>query len=102
GAVPQPGLAGMLGAVDTAEDPAVRLDPMADHAAAAVLALGSERVDRALEAVEDVRGALFHHLEALVIVVAAHFASRHSAPPSAAEVRRPLPPATLQRVCRYP
>src|SRR6185369_15264273 len=66
GAVPQPGLAGMLGAVDTAEDPAFRLDPVSDHAAAAVLALGSERVDRTLEAVKDVRRALFHHLEALV------------------------------------
>jgi hypothetical protein len=50
---------------------------MPDDLAAAVTADGSHPVDGALEAVEDVALAGGDDLEGEVVVVAAHFASRH-------------------------
>ena len=67
----------LLGAMDAAEDGAVVLDPMPDDAAAAMRAGGRERLDRAFEAVEDHGAAAHGDLEALVVVVAALFTSRH-------------------------
>src|SRR5918997_4502603 len=65
------------GAVRAAEQAAVGLDAVADHADAAVLAGRRQRVDRALEAVEGVRGARRGHLDGLVVVVAADLTLRH-------------------------
>ena len=56
---------------------AVRLDAVADHLAAAVLAHGRQLLDRALEAVERVRLSGRHHLERHLVVIAAHFAYGH-------------------------
>jgi N-acetylmuramic acid 6-phosphate (MurNAc-6-P) etherase len=70
--------AGLLGAAGTAEHPPVRLETMADDPATAVLAGGSERVNRALEAVEDVRLASEADLEGLVVFVPADLAAGHT------------------------
>jgi len=64
--------------VGTAEDAALRFDTVADHAAAAVLADRCEGVDRALEAVEDVRRAAPVNLERLVVFIAADLTGRHA------------------------
>src|SRR5215218_4312922 len=77
GAVAQPGDALLLGAVGAAENGAVRLDAVADDPTPAMRTGRRERVDRALEAVEDVRGTLCLHLERLVVVVPADLADRH-------------------------
>jgi len=63
--------------MDAAEDSAVVLDPMPDDTAAAMGTGGRERLDRAFEAVEDHGAAAHGDLEALVVVVAALFTSRH-------------------------
>ena len=73
----------LLGAMDTAEDSAVVLDPMPDDAAAAMRAGGRESLDSAFEAVEDHGAAAHSDLEALVVVVAALLTSRHGLLPSA-------------------
>jgi len=69
--------AGGGGAVGAAEDSAVGLDTVADHSATAVSASRGKRVDRALEAVEDMRLPVPNNLESLVVVVAANLARRH-------------------------
>src|SRR5262249_45221205 len=67
----------------------LRLHAVADDPAAAVVAARGEGVDRALEAVERVGGAV-DHLERLVVVVAADFAARHGRS-STGIVATPLP-----------
>lgn len=67
----------LMGAAGATVDGAVRLHPMPDHSAAAVGATGRQTVDRALEAVEGVLVTVHGHREGFVVVVAAHFASRH-------------------------
>src|SRR6266545_1104404 len=61
-------------AVRAAIELAARLDAMADHVAAAVLAVRCERLDRALEAVEQVVSPRRDYLEGLVVLVSTHFA----------------------------
>ena len=58
---------------------ALRLDPMPDDLAAAVVAHGREFVNRALEAVEGVMRARRNHFKRQIIVVAANltFSHRH-------------------------
>src|SRR5262249_35637137 len=75
--VAQAGDAHDLGAVLTAEERAVLLQPVPDDMDAAVLAGRCQRVDRAFEAVEGVRRAVHAHLKRLVVIVAAGFTSRH-------------------------
>jgi hypothetical protein len=50
-----------LGAVVAAKDLAIDLNAVADHVAVAVAALGRQRVDRTLEAVEDVLAVFAVH-----------------------------------------
>jgi hypothetical protein len=61
----------------TAEEPAVGLYAMPDHATAAVLAERGERVDRTLERVEDVCIPC-DHLERLVVLVPAYLTAAHA------------------------
>src|SRR5262245_14371123 len=75
-AIPGPFLARHVRAVRAAEQMPVGLDPVPDHAAAAVLAERRERVDRTLEAVEEMSGAV-EDLERLVVVVPTDLATRH-------------------------
>ncbi len=70
-------LADRASAVRAAEEPAVRLDAMADDLAPAVLAHRRNRLNRALEAIEDMDCALGVYLEGHVVVIAAHLALRH-------------------------
>jgi hypothetical protein len=56
---------------------AIRLDPVADDPAVTMATDWREFLDGALEAVERVRLARGDHLEGLVIVIPANFASRH-------------------------
>src|SRR5690606_26750829 len=86
---PRPGPSGALGpvaqvlyalllrAVRAAEDAAVRLDAVADDAAAAMGACRRQRVYGALETVEGVRFALQADLHGLVVFVSADFALGH-------------------------
>jgi hypothetical protein len=60
--------------MDAAEVRAFLLDAVTDHLAAAVTAHGRQRLDRALEGVEDVRRAVHRDREGLVVVVPANFA----------------------------
>jgi len=53
----------LMGAVGAAVIDSLRLDPMADDFAATVGAAWGERVDCALEAVEDMRPAKHYHLK---------------------------------------
>src|SRR5918994_144173 len=83
GPVDRGGDALVLGAVRAAEEPAIRLDAVADDLHAAVLAHRGQRVDRALERVEGVALAVPGDLECLVVLVAAHLTGRHLSPPTA-------------------
>jgi len=65
------------GAVSTAKEGALRLNPVPYDLAAAVLAHRSEPVDGAFEAVEGMGVTGGNHLEGQVIVVAADFTSSH-------------------------
>src|SRR5262247_2895504 len=73
--------AGLPRARVAAEHLALVLHAVADDHAAAVAALRSHHVDRALEAVEDVAAALLGDLHDLVVVVPARVAARHRRPP---------------------
>jgi hypothetical protein len=64
--------------MDTTEDFAVRLDTVPDDTATAVRANRRQRVDCALEAVEDVALSGNDHFKSLVIFVFANFACRHT------------------------
>jgi hypothetical protein len=64
--------------MDTTEDSSVGFDTVADDPAIAMRANRRERVDCALEAIEDVTLSAHDHLKRLVIIVLANFASRHT------------------------
>src|ERR1041385_647187 len=72
----------LAGAVSTAEELAIHLGTVADHPAAAMLTHRGHRLDRALEAVEDVPLPGRDYLECLVIFVSAHFTGGHLLLPS--------------------
>src|SRR5438034_1990545 len=85
-------------AVLTAEDAAVALDAVADHAAVAVRAARRERLDGAFEAVERMgRAAGERRGEGLVVIVAADFTSSHVSPQSGSETFFSTSPAWLSR-----
>jgi hypothetical protein len=63
--------------MNTTEDFALRFDAVADDTAIAMRANRRQRVDCALEAVEDVTFAAHHYLKRFVILVFANFAFRH-------------------------
>jgi uncharacterized membrane protein YdfJ with MMPL/SSD domain len=66
-----------LRTVGATEDAAVRLDTVADHPAAAMLAFRGQRLNGTLEAVERVCPAVHDHLERLVVIVTAGLATCH-------------------------
>src|SRR6266567_102309 len=68
---------GLPGAVGAAVEATADLDAVADNPAAAPLADRGHLLDGALKAVEDVPVPGRHHLEGLVVVIAAHLADRH-------------------------
>jgi hypothetical protein len=63
------------------EDPAIRLDTVANDPALAMNACWRESVDGAFEAVKDMCCSSGSHLERLVVVVPAHLTDRHLTPP---------------------
>src|SRR2546421_11812419 len=60
------------------ENGAARFDTMANHFAAAMFAFGSERVDRAFEAIEIMGHAVDDNFERLVVIVFANFTLGHN------------------------
>jgi len=64
--------------VHATEDFSVRLHAVADDTAIAVGANRSQRVDRALKAIEGVPLSGHDHFKRLVIIVLANFACRHT------------------------
>jgi hypothetical protein len=64
--------------MDTTKDFAVRFDAVADDSAIAVRANWRQRVDCALEAVEDVTLSAHEYFKRLVILVFTNFAFRHT------------------------
>src|SRR5690606_34323642 len=94
------GAGGVAGALGAAEEPAVDLGAVADDLAPAVLADRRHEVDGALEAVEGVALARRHHLERLVVVVAADLTLRHIGPPRSVRrsVAAPRPASALMRL----
>jgi hypothetical protein len=64
--------------MDTTEDFAIRFDAVANDTAIAVRANRRQRVDCALEAVEDVTLSGHDYFKRLVILVFANFAFRHT------------------------
>ena len=64
--------------MDAAEDLSVRFDAVADDTAVAVGTNRRQRMDRALEAIEDVTLSAHDHFKRLVIFVLANFACRHT------------------------
>src|SRR5437879_6189158 len=77
----------------TAEHLVVRLDTVADDPATAVLAMRRQRVDRALEAVEDMTATISRHFHDLVVLVLAHLTARHIVLPGG---RRPAAPPAVE------
>src|SRR5262245_59052815 len=65
-------------ALGAAVELALDLVAVPQDPAAAMLAGGGQGMDRALEAVENVRLTIHLHVEGLVVFVAAHFALRHA------------------------
>jgi hypothetical protein len=63
--------------VSAAEESSADFHAVPDDAATTMAARGGHRGDGTFEAVEDPRRSVARHLERLVIVVAALFASRH-------------------------
>ena len=76
-AIPQPVFATFPRAVGAAKNFAAVFHTVADDFAPAVITFGRNNVDRALEAVEDVRFPLERDLECLVIFISAMFAFSH-------------------------
>jgi hypothetical protein len=66
--------------MNAAEDAVASLHAVPDHSAAAVGARRGQRVDGALEAIEDMCRALDSYLERFVVVVSANFTDRHCVP----------------------
>jgi hypothetical protein len=59
----------------------IRLQPMPDDPAPAVLTVRRQRLNRAFEAVERVRLPTHHHFKTLVVIVPADFALCHGDSP---------------------
>ncbi len=66
-----------MGAISAAIKRIVCFDSMTDDFDAAVLANGCEAVNRAFEAVKNVRCARRHYFKRQIIIVAANFTLRH-------------------------
>src|SRR5437899_3947727 len=77
----------------TAEHLVVRLVTVADDPATAALAMRRQRVDRALEAVEDMTATISRHFHDLVVLVLAHLTARHIVLPGG---RRPAAPPAVE------
>src|SRR3984893_8493532 len=77
--VTQAGHAFGLCAMVAAEERAFLFEAVTEDMNAAIVAGWSQRMDRALEAVEGVGGAVHAHLKRLVVVVSAGFASSQTA-----------------------
>src|SRR6266571_7206900 len=75
--VTQAGHAFGLGAMVAAEELAFLFEAVTEDMNAAIVAGWSQRMDRTLEAVEGVGGAVHAHLKRLVVVVSAGFAFGH-------------------------
>ena len=60
-----------------AEECAFLFEPMTDDMDSAISTGGSERMDRALKAIEGVGRAVHAYLKRLVVVISAGFADRH-------------------------
>ena len=65
-------------AMTTAVDSATRFHAVAYNPAAAMFTLGSERVDRAFEAIEVVRYTIYNDLDWFVVIVSADFTEVHN------------------------
>ena len=70
----------LMRAVGATINVATGFDPMADDLAAAMLALGPERVDGAFKAVEIMGDAVHHDFERLIIFVSTDFTLGHKFP----------------------
>ncbi len=80
--VAQSAFAALPGAMSTTEDfAAARLHSVADDFAAAVLALGRDYRNRALEAVKHVGLAFLRDLKRFIVFVTAQFTFGHKSPP---------------------
>ena len=64
-------------ATGAAENPTGELHAVADDAAAAVFAMRSERVNRALKAIEDVADMVLMDFKCLIVIVTANFTLWH-------------------------
>jgi hypothetical protein len=69
---------GQSGAICATEEPAVDLDSMPDDLAIAVFAYRGHCLNGTFKAVERMAGSGRHDLEALVIIIAAHFTPSHT------------------------
>jgi hypothetical protein len=78
GAVLHFGFAFHFGAVGATEERAVGFHAMPNDSDATVGAGGRERVDSALEGIEDVGFTAHSHLKRFIVVIATGFASRHA------------------------
>src|SRR5215469_9660569 len=70
---------GLPCAMRAAEDPALRLHAVTDHAAPAMLARGRQRVDRAFEAIVRTADAVEADLHRLRVLASTHYAACHGA-----------------------
>jgi hypothetical protein len=70
----------MPGTVSATVEGVIALDTMTDYLAAAVETLRSQRVDRALKAIESMCLSVQDHFEGLVIDIATDIAFRHDRP----------------------
>ena len=68
----------LAGAVGAAVKGLIRLDPVSDDLAAAVIADRGEFVDCTLETVKSVTFSAYDHFKRLVIIVPANFAFSHT------------------------
>jgi hypothetical protein len=71
----------LAGAVSAAVEGAIRLDPMPNDLAAAVIADRRQLVDGTLKAIEHMSLADGNHLEGQVVVIPTHVTSSHVSPP---------------------
>jgi hypothetical protein len=72
----------MFGAMSATIEDSVSLQPMPGNAASTVVAGRSERVDGALEAVENMRLPVENDLESFVVFIPAYFTRHQVSPPS--------------------
>jgi hypothetical protein len=80
-AVIQFGYTSLARAMSTAEERTIGFYTMADNLAAAVLALRSQRVNRAFERIEHVRFPPHNYFKTLVIIIPANLTLCHARPP---------------------